>query len=171
MKFILIYFTIAFAFFSCKKVETHSPEESFEKFFIEYQKKDFRQIPDSMLSSQLVHYINLVEKIEAQSTENIKNSSFPTDKPNLLEGDIFSSLYEGFDDYKILSKETKDSIVILHLELTNQTIQPKTTWKEDCIMKNDNGAWKIENFIFKNNNKNDFKSTLNVLQSFVHIEE
>ncbi len=146
-------------------------KNSFKKFDQWYQAhKDYRKIPRAMLSKHLLFYIDLAEKKEKESSENIKRSSSPTDKPEMIERDIFSSLYEGFNEYKILGCTIKNNTARLKLELKNTHVKPIAVWNDDCILIKENGTWKIDNFIFGKKG-NGFKNTHDIFKSFLHFEQ
>jgi len=153
-----------------------SPQEqevknSFKKFNQFYQThKYYRKIPRNILSKHLLFYIDLAQKKENQSAENVKWSDSPTDKPDIIEGDVFSSLYEGFNEYKILSCTIKNNTARLKLELKNTRFKPIIVWNDDCILIKENGIWKVDNFIFRKKGAS-FKDTHNIFKSFMHFEQ
>ncbi len=156
---------------SCQNSNDRAVKNSFNSFYNSYKHhKDFREIPRDMLSENLLNLIDLAEKKEKQSAENIKLSSFPSDKPDIIEGDVFSSLYEGFNEYKILSHPIKDDTARLNLELKNTDFKPITKWNDECIMIKENGKWKIDNFIFSNKDNSGYKNTQNIFRSFLRFE-
>lgn len=156
---------------SCKNSDDQEVRSSFKNFNHFYQQqKDYRKIPKPLLSENLIYYIDLAKQKEKQSAENIKQSDFPTDKPEIIEGDIFSSLYEGFNEYKILNSTIKKDTAQLQLELTNTNFKPITIWNDECILVKQNGQWKVDNFIFGKLDNAGFESTQNIFKSFLHFE-
>ncbi|MCJ8152789.1 hypothetical protein MKJ01_03290 [Chryseobacterium sp. SSA4.19] len=146
-------------------------KNSFKKFNQSYQAhKDHRKIPRSILSEHLLFYIDLAQKKENQSIENVKRSDSPTDKPDIIEGDVFSSLYEGFNEYKILSCTIKNNTARLKLELKNTHFKPIIVWNDDCILIKEKGIWKVDNFIFGKKDNDGKKNTQNIFRSFMHFE-
>lgn len=157
---------------SCVNSDDIEVRKTFESFNYSYQQeKNYRKIPEQLLSNNLIYYIDLAKEKEKQSAENIKQSNFPTDKPEIIEGDVFSSLYEGFNEYKILNSTIKNDTIRLHLKLINTEFKPIVIWDDECILVKQNGKWKVENFIFgKLDSNTGYRSTQNIFKSFLHFE-
>ncbi|MCS3528837.1 hypothetical protein [Chryseobacterium sp. JUb7] len=107
--------------------------------------------------------------------DKVKKSTHPTDKPSLMEGSIFTSLYEGYTTYKIktidVSESTKPigSHADVTVELENSSVTPKITWTDTVHLINalDSG-WKVDNINFsgKTATAKDLKTSL---QNFISV--
>jgi hypothetical protein len=106
---------------------------------------------------------------EMASAESIKKSDHPTDKPEIIEGDIFSSLYEGVTDVKIKDIVIADNQARVITIFSNNHY--KLTWEEELLMIKTT-SWKLDNVIYNPKNysggakdlqeliKNHIKTTL-----------
>lgn len=153
-----------FSIFSCSDPVKNEISTSINNFF--KSPKDFRSIDKNMMTKELGELIQKAVDRELLEVEKIKKSEFPTDKPLCIEGDVFSSLYEGQDSLKILGIKIKNNKATATLELTNT--QYKETWKDEVLLKNENG-WKIDNVIFKGIEPTS-KSTKDILLSFINFK-
>ncbi|MBA2612655.1 MAG: hypothetical protein H0U95_11825 [Bacteroidetes bacterium] len=127
-------------------------------------RKDFRDIDKNLMTTSLSSLIEKTVAIEIADGERIKKSEYPTDKPMCIEGDIFSSLYEGQDSLKIIDIKTEDNKATVTIELTNTLF--KQSWEDKVILIKDS-TWKIDNVIFKAGNM-ETKSTKDVLTRFIN---
>lgn len=163
MKKLMILMICFLSIVSCKNSDAEKVNETFTKFAEAYKKShDFREVPKDLLSKNLLYFFNRAQTEEANSAEAIQKSEFPTDKPDMIEGDVFSSVYDGFNEYKILKTDLKTDTATLKLELKNTESQPALSWKDDCIMVKENGSWKIDNFIYGQPSASGAKSTQEV---------
>lgn len=102
----------------------------------------------------------------------VKNSAHPDEKPLIFEGAIFSSLYEGFTDYKILSINIKDkkADVAVQLEYSDADAEKdspkdpqKIVWTDQIhLINTGNNSWRIDNITFdkKMANSGDLKARM-----------
>ncbi len=121
-----------------KLVRFYTQEESFY-----YLKPD-----SNVLSDNLISRIYAAQEATRQDEERIRNSDSPTDKPLMLEGSVFSGLYDGYSQYnigKITLTPTK-AAVLVHFELAGE---PKEVWTDTVQFIRENG-WKIDNVQFSN---------------------
>jgi len=104
------------------------------------------------LSSEL---IGLFEKAKREQSRSIRSN--PGDKPPWIEGDLFSSLFEGFTSYKVGNPQDHDEGLALPIKLEYGPKKPKEVrWTDHLILERTNGEWKVANIIFKA--KWEFKS-------------
>lgn len=129
---------------SCTQHNTQPVREAAEAFYKKYP-AEFRKAGDSAYTSSLAALIQQVREKEISSAAAVKASAFPTDKPALLEGDLFSGLNEGFNQYALgevmYGKDTSRVVVTL-----TQSFYKKQ-WNDTLVMVNENG-WKVDNVLF-----------------------
>ncbi|MBK6989234.1 MAG: hypothetical protein IPH33_14055 [Bacteroidetes bacterium] len=63
--------------------------------FLKTYKGDFHTADKNLMSTDLADLISKSVSKEELEAEKVKVSEFPTDKPLMIEGDIFSSFFEG----------------------------------------------------------------------------
>ncbi|MBL7910900.1 MAG: hypothetical protein JNJ41_07595 [Bacteroidia bacterium] len=161
---ILIAAAFIFLFNNCKNTSDEEVKKAVVTFF--KIPKDFRDVDKNLMSQELSGLIEKAVKREELEVEKIKNSRFPTDKPLCIEGDVFTSLYEGQDSLNILNISAEENKATALIEFTNK--QYKHSWKDEVILVNDKG-WKIDNVVFKGEDVNS-KSTKDLLQSFIDFK-
>jgi uncharacterized lipoprotein len=81
-------------------------------------------------------------EVEILDKESVLKSKYPTDKPLLIEGDIFTSLYEGHTSYKIKNIAVeKDKATVI---VTFYNKDSNTNWEDTLVFIKENG-WKMDN--------------------------
>jgi len=115
------------------------PEKVVEIFYREQlQKYDFRKADSSCLSSELNSLISKSIHKENSSATELKSIG-STDKPDLIEGDIFTSNYEGAKSFKIISSVLNQNSAIVKVEFTNLDLK----WIDEIILNQVNNKWLI----------------------------
>ncbi len=75
----------------------------------------------------------------------MKASEFPDEKPMLIEGDIFTSLYEGQDRARVEQVEFNDGHALARVAFENTAYD--IAWTDRVALVDENG-WKIDNVIY-----------------------
>ncbi|MCA6482643.1 MAG: hypothetical protein ACOVOY_11005 [Sediminibacterium sp.] len=94
--------------------------------------------------SQLVRETKATEKL---SRESILQSKTPTDKPLLIEGEVFTSLYEGYTTYNRSDTgyfDYKKSKIPAFFENSHY----KEKWVDTLVLSFDNDTWKFHDVIY-----------------------
>lgn len=134
-----------------------------------YAKREhYANVDKGLLSSDLVTLIKAAEQKEKDAAEQVAKSDSPTDKPLLIEGDIFTGLYEGPTSNEILETTIQDSTAIVKVRFTNN-IEGNITW-EDEIHVVKQGSWKIDNVVYGQENPSVLGNLKAVLTSFNQTE-
>lgn len=160
----LISSLLIFLFTNCSTTSHEEIKRSVNTFFKAQQ--DFRTIDKNLMTQELSVLIDKAVAREELEVEKIKKSEFPTDKPLCIEGDVFTSLYEGADSLNIIDIKTEENKATVLVEFTNK--QYKHSWKDEVHLVNDMG-WKIDNIVFKGEDVNS-KSTKDLLQAFIDFK-
>ncbi len=128
---------------------------------------DFRQIDSSYLSSELNLLIKRNNEIELAELKKMKQLQ-STDKPPMIEGDLFSSNYEGatsFESTSIVIHENKTAEVVMEFEYKNTN--PVYHWSDTIQIINENNSWKIDDVYYFNHDT----STLSMKNTIKYIIE
>ena len=165
--FLLALITVAF--FSCKNDSNKTDIESKINQLYAKQESIYGKEPDANLFSKpIVESLKNVQNITKADAERIKNSNSPSDKPVMLEGSVFTSMYDGFAKYTIgeitVTENATEAAVSFE---SNGT--PKETWTDKVLLVNENG-WKIDNVVFTGKNVDD-KDLKGRLASVKAVEE
>lgn len=153
------------AFSSCSSSEDKQMEQAVDGFFKTYN-RDFRVAPRSGLTASLSSMLDRAAAAEKADRERVRKSDHPTDKPNLIEGEIFTSLYEGYDKYKIAGVIRKGDVCLVPVNFSNTTY--KVDWQDTVVLKKEQG-WKIDNVLFSGKDKpRTYTGTTDLLQKFLN---
>lgn len=184
MKKLFIYLSIFIFLFSCKKKDSGLQAEGpnaeitkvLKKFYGQYGQSSEalynKPIAQNLFTPQIRKEIEEIVNASKEDMERIRKSAHPDDKPLILEGSVFTSLYEGYTKYEIKSIETRtikpnvqtaDAVI----EFENKAVAPKSTWKENVHLINPSGTgWEIDNITFdKIAQVKDLKTRLNDLRA------
>lgn len=132
--------------FSCNNTQSNGVTKVVNTFY-KYYKGKYVGADKGMLSASLAVLIDKALEKEATSAAEIRAAK-STDKPAMIEGDIFTSLNEGYTGFKIGETKIEGDKATVTVEFTNKTYN-NTTWKDDVILIKENGAWKIDNVNYK----------------------
>jgi hypothetical protein len=106
---------------------------------------DFRAADPSALSSPLALAIESAMVIEQQSRVAVLASEYPSDKPQLLEGELFSGLYEGFTGYELGEDRVDGDTATVDVIFTNSHYG--VGWVDRVGLIDENG-WKIDDVLY-----------------------
>lgn len=163
----IIFSSLLLLFINCKTDEK-SQDEIFKKVNSLYENKaPFYEIKldTTLFTQELINKMENIRYITELDIARIKQSNSPTDKPFLLEGNVFSSLPDGYSKFSIKNITFKENRADVLVEF-EYVSSPKIIWTDKIILENING-WKIKNIIFsKSNDKTNlldrltYKSTI-----------
>ena len=162
VRLITIVFTILMVL-SCSKNEedkaeiTHLIELTYSKNR-SFSALDFTS---ARYSTSLLALVKEAKEVTKQSQIAIQNSEFPTDKPNIIEGNVLVSLYDGFTNYQLLSIEkSNDSTQKVSIKFEYDS-KPKISWIDTIVVIKET-HWKIDDVVYssKNTNEKSFKLKL-----------
>jgi hypothetical protein len=141
----------SFAFSGCS---THSKQDVFnilDTFYKNnYMGNDFRTIDRTLVTKDLSELIYKTKFREEYEVEKVKKSNNPTDKPLMIEGEVFSSFYEGYQEFKIDKILIANDRAIATIALTNTIDGMK--WSDEVLLIKEDG-WKIDNILYKGEEK------------------
>ncbi|MET3535367.1 hypothetical protein [Chryseobacterium limigenitum] len=184
MKQVFFYLSIFLLFTSCIKNEPKPKAleadteiaQKVKTLYATYGKSSDviynKPIPKDLFSPELEKTFQEAIDASKADIEKVKKSDHPTDKPLLMEGSIFTSLYEGYTTYKIKSVQLMGTKPVgmtadVTIDFENSQVSPKITWSDTVHLVNTlDSGWKVDNITFseKFGGKNDLKSNL---QSFI----
>lgn len=130
-------------------------------FFSGYR-GDYRQADPTLLSAALFAALQSAAAGEKASAARIKASAFPDDKPQLLEGETFSGLYEGFTAFEIGPAQAADGAATVEVRFRNEPYN--VAWTDEVLLVDEDG-WKIDDVRYTGK-KAGLLSLRQVLQDF-----
>lgn len=153
--------TLCFLFSACQSTEKKAIEQQLNTFFAKTVMHS--EVDQTALSSELGGLLQQAMEAEKNDAVATKNGPFPTDKPLLIEGDIFSSLYEGRTNATIqtININKQQAKAVLALENKSYNMQ----WTDTVVLVKEQEAWKIDDVLY--GHPNNLSSTRKVLNSFL----
>lgn len=160
---ILLSLIVTALLFSCNPFKNNEINNVINAFYTKH-KGPFEDVDRKFLSGSLS---SLVVKAIAEEVKSLKELKAlnSTDKPAMIEGDIFTSLSESFTSYEIGETKIYDNRALVMVEFTNDK-SGLETWKDEIELIKENGVWKIDNVRFKGVRAVG-KSTKDVLSQFL----
>ena len=145
------------------KVYFISPSDSAEKWCKEYEPRNswdlamkvytrpnpFRNdsLESVVFSTELSQLIKDTKQTEVASRKAILQSKAPTDKPLLIEGEIFTSLYEGYTKYYSIDTaycSKNEARLPFVFENTNY----KEKWIDTILLVYENKSWRFHDVLY-----------------------
>ncbi|MCR9015502.1 nuclear transport factor 2 family protein [Aquiflexum gelatinilyticum] len=108
---------------------------------------NFRTADTVMISKELQNLISKAIEKEIYEAKKMKESDFPTDKPMMIEGDVFTSLYEGHNSASI--EEISMEGQVAHVKIIFQNTAYNHIWSDQIILIKENNTWKIDNVVYE----------------------
>ena len=136
--------------FGCRK-ESANPMEIrsvITRFYAQPQVGEGPAEDTNLMSVNLKKQLHAASEITRQDEIRIQNSESPTDKPLLIEGAVFSGLYDGYSQFRIgtITVKKDKAEVLMHFELGPEF---KEDWVDTVELISEKG-WKIDNVRFAN---------------------
>ena len=131
-----------------------SPESTVSGFYNTYVKLKTRGIPTAKELAGYKPYITpaLAALLKSADDAGIKyKAETKGEVPPLVEGDIFTSLFEGADSFKVLSCEEKGTNASCPVEFknTNPGDGKTFTWKDSAVLEKGESGWLISDIGYK----------------------
>ncbi len=117
-----------------------------------------------MLSTELSVLLDKTIAKEKASADELKALK-STDKPDLIEGDIFTSLYESYTSYRVGKSKVDGHKATVSVRFFNK-LYDNTTWKDAVELVSEKGVWKIDDVHYRGKAAAG-KSTKEVLLRFL----
>ncbi len=131
-----------------------TPEAAVKGLYGTYIKLKTRGIPPAKelaeykpyLTPELAALLKSADDAEIKYKEETKG-----EVPPLVEGDVFTSLFEGADTYKVLSCEEKgeSASCLLEFKNTNPGDGKTFTWKDSVMLVKGKSGWLVSDVEYK----------------------
>lgn len=176
---VIVIFALVLLVMGILVFNTHKPYDDVNKlenivdnFYKSYLNESyFRKIDRTNLSLDLINKIDLAIKKEDDNINKLKAQN-STDKPDIIEGDIFTSLYEGATSYLIESSIVENEKATVVMKFENNKWSDLLPWNDDIILIKENNSWKIDDIIYSDIQRKDteFGSLKNLLNEYIKIK-
>ncbi len=126
------------------------PETTLAEFYQRYQTMKLSGLPGAKDTQQLAPWLSgslrqLMAKARAEQARCIK--AFKDEKPPWIEGDLFTSNFEGFTTFRVNSADARSTR--LTLEFAYVAKGQTFAWRDDVEMVREGGAWKLNDIFFR----------------------
>jgi hypothetical protein len=133
-------------------------ETTVSRFYLTYD-GDFRKVDRTMISTRLATMIDQAIQKEESEAQKVKESEFPNDKPILIEGDIFTSFFEGSDAIVVEKISVLEQVAEVKVLFENSAYNQSRSDRIILVWEND--RWKIENVVYNGSQEAaDLQTTL-----------
>ena len=142
---ITLFLLSIFILSGCGVSKEKEVNKTIDSFFDSYQ-SNFRKADPTFITKNLSDKINqsiVKEKTSANQLKAIASS----DKPLMIEGDIFTNLYEGYTQYKIVNTTVEEQKAYVTILFTNKNYD-NISWIDTVFLIKEKLVWKIDNVFY-----------------------
>lgn len=128
------------------------PTSTATSFYQTYLKLNVRGLPDEKQLKQLAPYFtaDVIKLFEAaRQTHDKFVREHPDEKPPWGDGDLFTSLFEGAQRFKIGTATTIGDRVEVPVQLSYTSEGATSRWTDVMVLVNDPGGWRIYDILMK----------------------
>lgn len=129
-----------------------SPVEVTREFYQCYLELGMSGLPNQAQMDRIAPFLGRdLEKaiLSAQEVQDLAVQTAPEEKPPWAEGDLFSSLFEGAQEFEIQSQVIKDSNAEIAVLLRNTENSPPIQWSDVVLLEREGNYWAITEIQFK----------------------
>lgn len=132
---------------------TQDPAHSAKAFYSDLQRLHVSGLPSRIVSSKLAPHLSaglkaLFAKADKQQDRCIKAN--PTDKGPWIEGDMFSSNFEGFSTVlAVKEKAATPDRVTLTVDFEFKEGKDRFTWTDQVVMIKEAGRWVVDDVTYR----------------------
>ncbi len=123
-----------------------SPEAAVVDFLTMHQRLGNSGLPDAGSMSAYSAFLcpSLTSALrDARVRQEQFRASNPDEKPPLVEGDLFSSLFEGPESYSAAESKIEGSRALVRMDLRHGEGSGATRWQDTVVLELDDGIWCI----------------------------
>lgn len=129
------------------------PEVTVKGFYDTYLAVRPMGVPEEIQLSKLRPYLTpaLIALLrDADAAETTYRKKTNNEQPPLVEGDLFTSMFEGASSFVVLPAEVKDDRAACKVQFTYKDPNPKYTvvWKDEIFLVKGPSGWLIDDIEF-----------------------
>lgn len=148
--------------------EKEEVEKAMTTFFSAYKKDSYREIDRRLFSDKLATLLDQATEREKEEVQIVLDSDYPTDKPFMLDFDIFTSMVEGVDSIRVLQISIIADTARVNVSFANTLYNNTIEWNDQLILIKEKD-WKLENVLYGEENM-EFKSLQDLLVNYIHAD-
>lgn len=122
---------------ACRPWSPSSPPETAAQFYTLIDGLGVRGVPDSVVLEVVRPYLDttLVRLLtEARHEREIASHRAPDEKPPFVEGDMFSSLFEGTTSFTLRAVTARGDTTFATMAFTNSMQPPTVRWTDTLVI-------------------------------------
>ncbi len=128
-----------------------SPQDGATQFYNAYIKLKPRGLPDRRQRRVLWPLLtaDLRKMFAAAQREQLKFArAHPNEKPPWADGDLFSSLFEGANSFKLGEATVNDDYAEIPVQLALIDSRGDSRWTDTVLLKRNKNTWRVSDIIF-----------------------
>lgn len=154
-------------FISCANKDADDITYTLRTFYKSYRiGAEYRD--STLLSVELVQLLEQAFDKEGEEIKKILNGSSPTDKPLMIEADIFTSMYEGADSLDVKNVSINNHTATATVQFFNKSYQQQ--WIDTVMLVYEQQKWKIDN-VKLHPSPSEYSSTKDILIDYLQTSE
>lgn len=141
-------------------------------FYTELRREEISGLPSTAQMKRLSRYlapeiVAAIERARTEQTEFMRKS--PDEKPPWIEGDLFSSLFEGVETWKLGTAKVSGTSAEVPVQLSYRGGSKQvSSWTDTLVLKKTQTGWQV--FDIRMGGEWDFKAGGNTLRSTFSVE-
>ena len=139
---------------SSAEAQSASPSSVADSFYKKYVAYQMRGLPTEKQINALAPLFSkdIMTMIAADRAQQKKFAKeHPDEKPPWIEGDLFSSLFEGATSYTLGKSRVQKTRAEVDVHLVYKNKSDATEWVDTVVLTKANGKWVIHDILFKGN--------------------
>jgi len=134
-------------------MSSDDPVKLTQRFYIEVRERAIRGLPREEDWNVLKSFMTPELAATIEKAQAVQAATPAGDKPPWIEGDLFSSNFEGADSQRTgaLTLEGDKAKVELHMTYTEGS--HTVTWTDALVLKKTDAGWRVDDLVFKDKQK------------------
>jgi hypothetical protein len=132
--------------------QQQNPEAFAGSFYQKYLELNIRGLPDERQLKALSPFLSedlqrLFVKARAEQQQFIKKN--PEEKPPWIEGDLFTSLFEGARSFKVGKAKKRGNYVDVSVGFEYQEGGSTSRWNDELVLVRTKNGWRVHDVLLK----------------------
>ncbi len=141
----LVFISGILIFSACSSPDYKEAEKTVRDFYTNYKPGDYWTVDKSFLTKDLVAKVEAAALKQSQDAERLKAKG-STDKPLMIEGDVYTSLYEGATQHEIIKTTGETGRTKVEVQFKNSFYNH--AWTDTVLLIKEGNKWKIDDVLY-----------------------
>ncbi|MDR2913958.1 MAG: hypothetical protein LBV74_03845 [Tannerella sp.] len=151
-----------------RQQEKKEVDKAVMAFFSAYKQDSYREIDRRLFSDKLTKLLDQATEREKKEFDIVLKSDYPTDKPFMMDFDVFTSMPDGADSIRILQTTIKADTAWVNVVFGISDHNSKFEWNDQLVFIK-NTTWKLDNVMYGEENTT-IKNLQDLLEDYIHAE-